>query len=81
MAADEPSVYWLVSVDEAENASPVGRPLTFYVSAKQLSLYMGACGGNYPLARGKQYLVDLAPVDAAGHEGRATAPSILVEIP
>ena len=81
VAADEPLVYWLVSVDEAENAGPLGRPLAFYAADKRLSLYIGPCGGNYPLAHGKQYIVDLAPVDAAGHQGRATAPSILVEIP
>jgi hypothetical protein len=81
VAADEPSVYWLVSVDEAESASPLGRPVSFYAAERGLSLYVGPCGGNYPLAHGKQYLADISPVDAAGHQGRATAPSILVEIP
>ena len=27
------------------------------------------------------YLVDLTPIDAAGHRGKATAPFILVEMP
>lgn len=81
VAADEPSVYWLVSVDESENGGPLGRPLSFYTADNGLSLSIGPCGGNYPLAHGKQYVVDLAPVDAAGHLGGATAPSIQVAVP
>lgn len=81
VAADEPSVYWLVSVDESENGGPLRRPVNFYAADKGLSLSIGPCGGNYPLAHGKQYVVDLAPVDAAGQHGGATAPSIQVAVP
>jgi hypothetical protein len=80
VAADKTSVYWLVSVDESDDSSPLVRPQFFDAADKRLALYMGPCGGNYPLEHGKQHLVDLTPVDAAGHQGRTTAPSILVDI-
>jgi hypothetical protein len=81
VTADEARVYWLISADLSSDMSPMGQEVSFYADTKRLSLYTGPCGANYPLEHRKQYLVDLTPVDAAGHHGRPTAPSIVVEIP
>ncbi|MDQ1347116.1 MAG: hypothetical protein QG573_485 [Acidobacteriota bacterium] len=81
VTADEIRVFWLATIDTSEAGSPLGRPVTMFLSAGAPTLFAGPCGGNYPLAHGKQYLVDLTPIDAAGHRGQVTAPSILVEIP
>ena len=81
VTADESPVLWLATIDASEEGSPLGRPGTMFLSADRPTLNTGPCGGNYPLAHGKQYLVDLTPIDAAGHRGKVTAPSILVEIP
>ena len=81
VTADEPGVFWLASIVVSERESPVGQAVTMFLLGKGPSLYANACGSNYPLEHGRQYLVDLSPVDAAGHRGEATAPSLLVEIP
>ena len=81
VTADESPVFWLASIDVSEEGHPLGRPVTMFLSASGPTLSTGPCGGNYPLAHGKQYLVDLTPIDAAGHRGKVTTPSILVEIP
>ncbi len=81
VTADESPVYWLATIAASEAGIPPGRPVTMFLPARGPTLYTGPCGGNYPLAHGKQYLVDLTPIDAAGHRGKATAQSILVEIP
>ncbi len=81
VTADESPVLWLATIDASEEGSPLGRPVTMFLAAGTPTLYSGPCGANYPLAHGKQYLVDLTPIDAAGHRGKVTAPSILVEVP
>ena len=81
VTADESPVFWLASIAASEEGRPLGKPVTMFLPASGPTLSTGPCGGNYPLAHGKQYLVDLTPIDAAGHRGKATAQSILVEIP
>lgn len=81
VTADESPVYWLATIVASEEGGALGQPVTMFLPGSEPTLYTGPCGGNYPLAHGKQYLVDLTPIDAAGHRGKATAPSILVEIP
>jgi hypothetical protein len=81
VTADESPVYWLATIVASEVRGALGQPITMFLPGSEPTLYTGPCGGNYPLAHGKQYLVDLTPIDAAGHRGQVTAPSILVEIP
>lgn len=81
VTAGESPVLWLATIDASEGGRPLGRPVTMFLPASGPALYTGPCGGNYPLAHGKQYLVDLTPIDAAGHHGKVTTQPILVEIP
>lgn len=81
VTADESPVLWLATINVSEQGIPQGRPVTMFLPVGGPTLYAGACGGNYPLEHGKQYRVDLTPIDAAGHRGGGTAPSILVDIP
>jgi hypothetical protein len=71
----------LASVVESEDGVPIGSPVELFLNPRSPSLYTGPCGRNHELPSGKQYLVDLTPIDAAGNRGRALDQQFLIEVP
>ncbi len=80
VTSEEESDYWMATVEPSPNFDPAGKPFSILLAAKSLYLSFGPCGGTYNFEPSKQYLVDLTPIDAAGHRGKATAPAILVDL-
>jgi hypothetical protein len=81
VGSTESPVLLLASVEEAEDEIPTGKREDLFLFPNKHYLYRGPCGRNHALERGRQYLVDLVPVDAAGNRGRKTGDVFVIDVP
>lgn len=81
VGASESPVLLLASVQESKGEIPTGKREEILLFPNERYLYRGSCSRNHALERGKQYLVDLVPVDVAGNRGRATGEVFVVDVP
>lgn len=81
VGASESPILLLASVDESKKEVPTGRREELFLFPNRHYLYRGPCGRNHALERGRQYLVDLVPIDAAGNRGRPMGEVFVVDVP
>jgi hypothetical protein len=81
VGASESPVLLLASVQESKDEIPTGEREELFLFPNQHALYRGPCSRNHALERGKQYLVDLVAVDAAGNRGRKTGEVFVIDVP
>lgn len=81
VGASESPVLLLASIEESKDEIPTGTREELFLFPGKHYLYRGLCGRNHALERGKQYLVDLVAVDAAGNRSRSTGEVFVIDVP
>lgn len=81
VGASESPVLLLASVQESKGEIPTGKREEILLFPNERYLYRGSCSRNHALERGKQYLVDLVAVDAAGNRGKKTGEVFVIDVP